>query len=137
MTIYQKILDELKEARKNNSELKGELMLLASDIRNRQIASDGQDKDDISIEAIQKAIKKIDEEAELAPSDKLKNAKKLLQSFIPEGHFIAGKDLLKLVMDTIEGHPEAKQGQIIGLVMKENKGRVDARELSQLVRGFF
>lgn len=137
MTIYQKILDELKEARKNNSELKGELMLLASDIRNRQIASDGQDKDDISIEAIQKAIKKIDEEAELAPSDKLKNAKKLLQSFIPEGHFIAGKDLLKLVMDTIESHPEAKQGQIIGLAMKENKGRVDARELSQLVRGFF
>lgn len=137
MTIYQKILDELKEARKNNSELKGELMLLASDIRNRQIASDGQDKDDISIEAIQKAIKKIDEEAELAPSDKLKNAKKLLQSFIPEGHFIAGKDLLKLVMDTIESHPEAKQGQVIGLVMKENKGRVDARELSQLVKGFF
>lgn len=137
MTIYQKILDELKEARKNNNELKGELMLLASDIRNRQIASDGQDKDDISIEAIQKAIKKIDEEAELAPSDKLKNAKKLLQSFIPEGHFIAGKDLLKLVMDTIESHPEAKQGQIIGLVMKENKARVDARELSQLVKGFF
>lgn len=134
--LYEQIRKDLLVARKNKSDLKGELVLLVSDIDTRAKETKTEPTDDIIYAAVNKAIKNLNDQLETATDkDKLQATKQHLSNYLPEQ--LDGAKLIEAIEDMIKNNPTAKMGQIIGLMKKEYGASVDSRTLSQAVKGFF
>jgi len=134
--LYEQIRKDLLVARKNKSDLKGELVLLVSDIDARAKEAKTEPTDDIIYAAVNKAVKNLDDQLETATDkDKLQATKRHLSGYLPEQ--LDGAKLIEATEDMIKDNPTAKMGQIIGLMKKEYGASVDGRTLSQAVKGFF
>lgn len=134
--LYEQIRKDLLVARKNKSDLKGELVLLVSDIDARAKEAKTEPTDDIIYRAVNKAVKNLDDQLETATDkDKLQATKQHLSNYLPEQ--LDGAKLIEAIEDMIKNNPTAKMGQIIGLMKKEYGASVDGRTLSQAVKGFF
>lgn len=134
--LYEQIRKDLLVARKNKSDLKGELVLLVSDIDARAKEAKTEPTDDIIYAAVNKAVKNLDDQLETATDkDKLQATKQHLSGYLPEQ--LDGAKLIEAIEDMVKDNPTAKMGQIIGLMKKEYGASVDGRTLSQAVKGFF
>lgn len=134
--LYEQIRKDLLVARKNKSDLKGELVLLVSDIDARAKETKTEPTDEIIYAAVNKAVKNLDDQLETATDkDKLQATKQHLSGYLPEQ--LDGAKLIEAIEDMIKNNPTAKMGQVIGLMKKEYGASVDGRTLSQTVKGFF
>jgi len=148
MFLYQKITDDLKTAMKAGKEFEaGVLRFLLSSLHNKEIEKKGKDleptlSDEEVIEVLFREAKKRKEAIEMyikGGRDDLveKETKELeiIKQYLPEQ--LSEEEIEKIVVATIEkiGAKDIKDlGRVMGEVMKELKGRADAKLVSEIVK---
>lgn len=141
--MVDKLQNDLKAAQLSRDELKvSTLRLLLSEIKNAQIAKNGDLSEEDLISVLQREVKKRKEAATAfragtreTEAQKEEAELKILEGYLPSQ--MSNEELTKLVEDTINeiGASSLQDlGQVMGAVMGKVAGRADGGTVSALVR---
>lgn len=141
--MVDKLQNDLKAAQLARDEIKvSTLRLLLSEIKNAQIAKNGDLSEEDLISVLQREAKKRKEAAEgFRKGDREDSAKKeeaelkILEGYLPSQ--MSNEELTKLVEDTINeiGASSLQDlGKVMGVVMGKVAGRADGGTVSALVK---
>lgn len=141
--MVDKLQTDLKAAQRARDEIKvSTLRLLLSEIKNAQIAKNGDLSKEDLISVLQREAKKRKEAAEgFRKGDREDSAKKeeaelkILEGYLPSQ--MSNEELTKLVEDTINeiGASSLQDlGKVMGVVMGKVAGRADGGTVSALVK---
>jgi len=139
MGIKAEVQAELVAAMKNKEDLKLQtLRLLSNAIHNEEIAK-GVELDETAIHTVvRREVKKRKEAVESYTAggrpelaEKEAAEAKILEAHLPAA--IGEDEVAKIVEAEIAANPSAKQGQIIGAVMKKVGGQADGTVVAKLV----
>ena len=130
---------EITQALKDKQDLKLQtLRMLSSALHNEKIAK-GEDLNDQDVQQIiKREVKKRKEAFEsykLAGREESAQREademKILEAYLPE--MMSDEDVEKIVDEEIVNNPDAKAGQLIGVVMKRVAGQADGGKVAELV----
>jgi len=130
---------EITQALKDKQDLKLQtLRMLSSALHNEKIAK-GEDLTDQDVQQIiKREVKKRKEAFESYKSagreeaaQKEADEMKILETYLPE--MMSDEDVEKIVEEEIGNNPDAKAGQLIGVVMKRVAGQADGGKVAELV----
>ena len=146
--LYQKITEDLKTAMKAGKEFEaGVLRFLLSSLHNKEIEKKGKGleptlSDEEVIEVLSREAKKRKEAIEIyikgGRNDLVEKETKeleIIKQYLPEQ--LSEEEIEKIVVATIEkiGAKDIKDlGRVMGEVMKELKGKADAKLVSEIVK---
>ena len=143
MSLSDKIIDDLKVALKSGDSVrKNVLRLLKSQIRNKEIEHGDQLTEDQEIQILNSAVKTRKESLELYTKggrqdlvDQEAQELKIVQSYLPKP---LSEDELSKAVDQVIDEFKVTSAKDFGSVMKEVmnrfRGRVDGRQVQELVR---
>ncbi len=146
--LYQKISEDLKEALKAKDDFRvGVLRLVISTLRNKEIEKKGKKLEPILteeevVEILAKEAKKRKEAAEIFDkggrndlAEKEKKELEIVQKYLPEQ--LSEAEVEKIVKAIVEksGVKDIKEfGRLMGEVMKELKGKADAKLVGEIIK---
>ena len=139
MDIKAEVQAELVAAMKSKDDLKLQtLRLLSNAIHNEEIAKGGELDEPMIQAVIKREVKKRKEASEIyttagrgEQAQKETAEQKILEAYLPAA--MSGEEIAKIVAAEITANPEAKAGQIVGLVMKKIGGAADGTVVAKLV----
>ena len=143
MSLKDRLMQDMKEAMKARDQLRlSTLRLLISEIKNKEIDSKGELKDEDILSIIQKAVKqRQDSIAQYEKggrqdlADKEKAELEILKAYLPEE--LSQEEILKIIDEAIAatGASSPKEmGKVMKEVMPKVKGRADGKLVNELVR---
>lgn len=148
--MEEKLQEDLKQALLNKEDLPAgrqelkvsTLRMLLSELKNAQIAKGGDLSEEDFLSLVQKEIKKRNEAAAAFKqggrqdlSSKEEEEAKILKIYLPDQ--LSTEELTKVVEDSINklgAKSLSDMGRVMGVVMKEIKGRGTGDEVSRLVK---
>ena len=146
--LHQKISNDLKEALKGGNQTKiSTLRMVLSSLHNKEIEKKGKGQEpklteEETIEVLMNEAKKRKEsnEAYLKGNrndlaDKEKKELEIITIYLPKQ--LSEEEIKKIVQETIQkigAQSEKDFGKVMGLLMKELKGKADTKLVSQIVK---
>ena len=134
--IEKSLVKALKEKDMNKVKV---LRYTLSLIKYQEIDNKKELTDEEIVEVIKKDVKKRNEAISLFKKggrielvEDEQNQIKVLKKYLPEE--LSEDEVLKIIKKTIKDLPQPQIGQVIGLVIKETKGRADGSLVARLVK---
>ncbi|HVX93182.1 MAG TPA: GatB/YqeY domain-containing protein [Candidatus Dojkabacteria bacterium] len=140
MSIQDTLRKNMFEAKKDGDVSKANILsMVMSSIKNEEINKGKELTDDEQIQIIRKETKKLVESYELFTAsgrkdlaDNEKYQLEVLNTYLPQ--LMSEEDIRTKVKEIIDNAPKKDMGVVMGLVMKELKGKADGNAVNKIVK---
>jgi hypothetical protein len=136
--LFEQIKADITKAQKErDAVLLGVLRLLVSELRYKEIDSQGELTDEIVVGVLQKEAKKRAESIEIyakvndtARADAERNELEIINSYLPT---MMGEKEVEVEVDKIAAESPLRGGQLVGVVMGKLRGKADGGLVARIV----